>query len=197
MDTTLHPDAYSEKRVFTQEGWRYELESEGSLVICNGVVCNETKSIFPPPESILNQCIQRVLSPDTYYGSESDGDSKSASDLTYEIFLGFHRTYYCLPSSFVHLYGDMNMAEKPEWLDEAYLSHHDKKEANLYISMQKPFTEPRDSRITYFITEDEPGGDASYPPVSSVAGIDLDLKLYLVSQILEYTLLDAPGASLK
>jgi len=197
MDAVLHPNIYNEKKIFMQEGWHYELESEESPVIYNGVVYNEMKGAFSSPESVLDRYTQKMLFPDTCYGFESGGDPKSVPDLTYEAFLDFHRTYYHPSNSFIYLYGDMDMAEKLEWLDEAYLSHYDKKEVDSHIDMQKPFTEPKDSRITYSITEDEPEEDASYLSVSSVVGTDLDPKLYLAFQILEYTLLDAPGAPLK
>ena len=197
MDAVLHPNIYNEKKIFMQEGWHYELESEDSPVIYNGVVYNEMKGAFSSPESVLDRYTQKMLFPDTCYGFESGGDPKSVPDLTYEAFLDFHRTYYHPSNSFIYLYGDMDMAEKLEWLDEAYLSHYEKKEVDSHIDMQKPFTEPKDSRITYSITEDEPEEDASYLSVSSVVGTDLDPKLYLAFQILEYTLLDAPGAPLK
>ena len=43
-------------------------------------------------------------------------------ELTYEQFLDFHRTYYHPSNSYIYLYGDMDMAEKLNWLDEMYLS---------------------------------------------------------------------------
>ena len=118
-------------------------------------------------------------------------------NLTYEAFLDFHRTYYHPSNSYIYLYGNMDMAEKLEWLDQEYLSHYEKKEVNSQIPVQKPFTEPKEAEITYSITEEESEEHACYLSVSSVVGTDLDPKLYLAFQILEYTLIDAPGAPLK
>ncbi len=197
MDAVLHPNIYHEEKIFMQEGWHYELESEDAPVIYNGVVYNEMKGAFSSPESVLDRYTQKMLFPDTCYGYESGGDPKSVPDLTYDAFLDFHRTYYHPSNSFIYLYGDMDMAEKLEWLDREYLSKYDRKEVDSNIEMQKPFQEPKDSKISYSITEDEPEEDATYLSVSSVVGTDLDPKLYLAFQILEYTLLDAPGAPLK
>lgn len=197
MDAVLHPNIYNEKKIFMQEGWHYELESEDAPIIYNGVVYNEMKGAFSSPESVLDRYTQKMLFPNTCYGFESGGDPKSVPDLTYEAFLDFHRTYYHPSNSFIYLYGDMDMAQKLEWLDEEYLGRYDKKEVDSRIEMQKPFEERKDARITYSITEDEPEEDATYLSVSSVVGTDLDPKLYLAFQILEYTLLDAPGAPLK
>lgn len=51
--------------------------------------------------------------------------------------------------------------------------------------------------FSYSITEGESEEDATYLSVNTVVGDDLDPKLYVAFQILEYTLLDAPGAPLK
>ena len=56
---------------------------------------------------------------------------------------------------------------------------------------------PKDREIFYPITEDEPEDHATYLSVNTVVGDDLDPILYMAFQILEYVLLDAPGAILK
>lgn len=197
MDAVLHPNIYQEEKIFMQEGWHYELESEESPVIYNGVVYNEMKGAFSSPESVLDRYTQKVLFPDTCYGYESGGDPKYIPDLTYEDFLNFHSTYYHPSNSYIYLYGDMDMAEKLEWLDEHYLKDYEKKEVDSKIRMQEPFTERREGEITYSITDEESEDEASYLSISSVVGTDLDPELYVAFQILEYTLIDAPGAPLK
>lgn len=197
MDAVLHPNIYQEEKIFMQEGWHYELESEESPVIYNGVVYNEMKGAFSSPESVLDRYTQKVLFPDTCYGYESGGDPKYIPDLTYEDFLNFHSTYYHPSNSYIYLYGDMDMAEKLEWLDEHYLKDYDKKEVDSKIRMQEPFAERREGEITYSITDEESEDEASYLSISSVVGTDLDPELYVAFQILEYTLIDAPGAPLK
>lgn len=197
MDAVLHPNIYQEEKIFMQEGWHYELESEESPVIYNGVVYNEMKGAFSSPESVLDRYTQKVLFPDTCYGYESGGDPKYIPDLTYEDFLNFHSTYYHPSNSYIYLYGDMDMAEKLEWLDEHYLKDYDKKEVDSKIRMQAPFAERREGEITYSITDEESEDEASYLSISSVVGTDLDPELYVAFQILEYTLIDAPGAPLK
>lgn len=197
MDAVLHPNIYQEEKIFMQEGWHYELESEDSPVIYNGVVYNEMKGAFSSPESVLDRYTQKVLFPDTCYGYESGGDPKYIPDLTYEDFLNFHSTYYHPSNSYIYLYGDMDMAEKLEWLDEHYLKDYDKKEVDSKIRMQEPFAERREGEITYSITDEESEDEASYLSISSVVGTDLDPELYVAFQILEYTLIDAPGAPLK
>lgn len=197
LDAVLHPNIYQEQKIFLQEGWHYELESEESPLTYNGVVYNEMKGAFSSPESVLERHTQRVLFPDTCYRFESGGDPKHIPELTYEQFLDFHRTYYHPSNSYIYLYGDMDMAEKLEWLDREYLSGYEKKVIDSEIKMQLPFGQPKEEKITYSITAEESEENAAYLSVSNVVGTDLDPVLYVAFQILEYTLISAPGAPLK
>lgn len=201
LDAVLNPNIYREEKIFRQEGWHYELESEDGPLTYNGVVYNEMKGAFSSPESVLDRYTQQVLFPDVCYGFESGGDPKNIPDLTYEDFLNFHRKYYHPANSFIYLYGDMDMAEKLEWLDAEYLGKYDRNDevakVDSSIPMQKAFEEPKEAEISYSITEEEEGEAGTYLSVSDVVGTDLDPKLYIAFQILEYTLLDAPGAPLK
>ena len=197
MDAVLHPNIYKEEKIFKQEGWHYELESEDRPLIYNGVVYNEMKGVFSSPESVLDRYTQKLLYPDSCYTHESGGDPDVIPQLTYEDFLKFHSAYYHPSNSYIYLYGDMDMAEKLEWLDREYLRHYDRKTVDSEIPMQKAFEKPVEEEIFYSITEEEKEENASYLSVNTVVGTDLDPKLYMAFQILEYTLLDAPGAPVK
>lgn len=197
MDAVLHPNIYKEEKIFRQEGWHYELESEDAPLIYNGVVYNEMKGAYSSPESLLDSCTQKTLFPDNCYGKDSGGDPAFIPELTYEKFLDFHRTYYHPSNSYIYLYGNMDMAEKLAWLDKEYLSHYEERPANSRILQQQAFTEPVEREFHYSITEGESEEDATYLSVNTVVGTDLEPKLYVAFQILEYTLLDAPGAPLK
>lgn len=201
MDAVLNPNIYREEKIFKQEGWHYELESQDGPLTYNGVVYNEMKGAFSSPESVLERFTQEILFPDVCYGFESGGDPKDIPDLTYEEFLNFHKKYYHPANSFIYLYGDMDMAEKLEWLDREYLNQYDRKDKaaqiDSRIAFQKPFDQPKEAEISYSITEEEDEEAGVYLSVSDVVGTDLDPKLYLAFQIMEYTLIDAPGAPLK
>ena len=197
LDAVFNPNIYREPKIFLQEGWHYELEDEDQALTINGVVYNEMKGAFSSPESVLERYTQKMLFPDTCYGHESGGDPKDIPDLTYEEFLDFHRTYYHPSNSYIYLYGDMDMDQKLRWLDEAYLSGYDRRTVDSAVREQKGFDAPKTARITYSVTEEEENESGVYLSVSDVVGTDLDPKLYVAFQILEYTLINAPGAPLK
>ena len=162
MDAVLHPNIYREEKIFRQEGWHYEMETEDSPLTLNGVVYNEMKGAFSSPESVLDRYTRNVLFPDTCYGNESGGDPAVIPQLSYEEFLNFHRTYYHPSNSYIYLYGDMDMAEKLEWLDREYLSKYDRQPADSEIRKQKAFDAPVEREIFYPITEGESGEHATF-----------------------------------
>ncbi|MCI8949501.1 MAG: insulinase family protein [Lachnospiraceae bacterium] len=197
LDAVFHPNIYREPKIFMQEGWHYELEKEDGPITINGVVYNEMKGAFSSPESLLDRAITHELFPDTCYGFESGGDPSQIPNLTYEGFLDYHRQYYHPSNSYIYLYGNMDMEERLRWLDEAYLSKYEAKEIDSSIQLQKPFAKPVEKELFYSITEDEEEANHAYLSVNTVVETNLDPKRYVAFQILEYTLLDAPGAPLK
>lgn len=197
LDAVFYPNIYHEPKIFQQEGWHYELEDTKGPLTINGVVYNEMKGAFSSPESLLDRLITHELFPDTCYGFESGGDPAEIPNLTYEDFVRFHQSYYHPSNSFIYLYGNMDIVQKLEWLDKEYLGRFEKRAVDSAIQFQKPFAHPREKEAYYSITEDEEEENQAYFSVNTVVGTDLDPKLYVAFQILEYTLLDAPGAPLK
>lgn len=197
MDAVLNPNIGKEEKIFMQEGWHLELPDPDGELTYNGVVYNEMKGVFSSPESLLDRYTKAVMFPDTCYGFESGGDPEEIVKLTYEEYLAFYKKYYHPSNSYIYLYGDMNMAEKLEWLDREYLGKYGKEEVDSEIRIQKAFSKPVEKEFFYSVSETEDIGNASYLSVNTSAGNELSPKEYIAFQILEYVLLDAPGAPVK
>ncbi len=197
MDAVLYPNIYLHEEIFRQEGWSYNLESEDDKLTYNGVVYNEMKGAFSSPEGVLDRVVLNTLFPDNTYANESGGDPDVIPDLTYEQFLNFHRKYYHPSNSYIYLYGDMDMEEKLNWLDEMYLSDFDTLEIDSEIRLQKPFEKVKEVEMAYSISASESEEDNTYLSYNKVIGTSLDRELYQAFQILDYALLSAPGAPLK
>ena len=82
LDAVFHPNIYKEEKIFRQEGWHYELESEDGEMSYNGVVYNEMKGAFSSPEDMLDREVMTTLYPDTTYYYESGGDPRHIPQLT-------------------------------------------------------------------------------------------------------------------
>ncbi len=126
MDAVLHPAIYGKKHIFEQEGWHIEAdgascESKPRLTY-NGVVYNEMKGALSDPDSVIYDAICSQLFPDTAYGFESGGDPREIPDLTYESFLDTHTRHYNLSNSYIVLYGNLDISDFLEFLDDRYLS---------------------------------------------------------------------------
>ena len=197
MDAVFYPNIYQHEEIFRQEGWSYRLESEDDALTYNGVVYNEMKGAFSSPEGVLDRVVLNTLFPDTTYANESGGDPEVIPELTYEQFLEFHRKYYHPSNSYIYLYGDMDMEEKLNWLDERYLSKFETCEIDSEIHLQKPFDAVKEMEMNYSISSNESEEDNTYLSYNKVIGTSLDRELYQAFQVLDYALLSAPGAPLK
>lgn len=197
MDAVFYPNIYQHPEIFRQEGWSYQLDDVEGELSYNGVVYNEMKGAFSSPEGVLDRVILNSLFPDTSYAYESGGDPDVIPELTYEQFLDFHKKYYHPSNSYLYLYGNMDMAEKLEWLDQNYLSAFDAKPVDSEIRYQEPFSQMKEVEMEYSISSEEPEEDNTFLSYNKVIGTSLDEKLYVAFQILDYALLSAPGAPLK
>ena len=146
------------------------MENTSDELKLNGVVYNEMKGAFSSPDDVLDREIVRNLFPDTVYANESGGDPDVIPNLTYEQFLDFHRKYYHPVNSYIYLYGNMDMVERLNWMDEHYLSHFEKIDVEANISLQEPFAAPREAVKPYSITESEPLEHNTYLTCSMTAG---------------------------
>lgn len=197
MDAVFYPRIYQYEEIFRQEGWSYKLESKEDKLTYNGVVYNEMKGAFSSPEDVLTRMILNTLFPDTSYANESGGDPEVIPELSYEQFLDFHSRYYHPSNSYIYLYGNMDMMEKLEWLDQEYLSHFDYLEIDSKIKFQQPFEQVKEAEMEYSISSNEDEADHTFLSYNKVIGTALDPTLYQAFQILDYALLSAPGAPLK
>ena len=197
LDAVFYPNIYKKPEILKQEGWHYDLLSEDAPLTYNGVVFNEMKGVFSSPDQQLARIIQKSLLEDTPYGFESGGDPKAIPDLTYEMFLDFHKTYYHPSNSYIYLYGDMDVDEYLTFIDEHYLKDFDEKQIDSSWEKQEPFTEVKRVEEYYPVGENDSEEEKTYLSYNAVIGDSLDAKLYLGFEILNRVLFDAPGAPVK
>ncbi|NLL80282.1 MAG: insulinase family protein [Clostridiales bacterium] len=197
LDAVFYPNIYKEEKIFRQEGWHYEMEDVTDELTVNGVVYNEMKGAFSSPDDVMERELFNSLFPDTTYGFESGGDPEVIPSLSYEEFLDFHRRYYHPSNSYIYLYGNMDMAEKLEFLDKEYLSAFDSLTVDSSVGTQPAFEKPVFVEKAYSITEQEEEKGNAYLSYNTVVADSLDRELYIAFQVLDYVLCSAPGAPLK
>ena len=162
LDAVFYPNIYKREEIFRQEGWNYHLEQKEGPLKYNGVVYNEMKGAFSSPEGVLDRVVLNELFPDTAYANESGGDPDVIPNLSYEQFLAFHKKYYHPSTSYIYLYGDMDMDEKLVWLDQEYLSKFDVAEIDSRIGYQEPFAKMKEVEMPYSVASEEPLEDNTF-----------------------------------
>lgn len=197
LDAVFHPNITKYQEIFMQEGWHYELESEDAPLTINGVVYNEMKGAYSSPDEVLQTAIAQALFPDNTYSKNSGGDPDHIPELTYEHYLDFYHKYYHPSNSYIYLYGDMDVKERLEWMDRAYLSAYESMEIDSNIPMQKPFDAMRFVETTFPITDDDPEENNTYLSYNMVIADVLDPTLYQAFTVLDYVLVSAPGAPVR
>ena len=197
LDAVLHPRLHGDERIFRQEGWRYELESEDAEMNLNGVVYSEMKGAFSSSDEILERYAKQSLFPDTAYGFESGGAPEEIPTLTYGKFCDFHKKLYHPSNSWIYLYGDCDMEERLRFIDEAYLAAYDHAAIDSALKMQPAFDAERELSISYPVGADESTDGRGYYSLQWVTGTAGDVRTMAALSILEQVLLDAPGAPLK
>jgi len=199
LDAVFHPNIYREEKIFRQEGWHYELtEPDGELSL-NGVVYNEMKGVYSSADGVMERGITKVLYEGHPYGEESGGDPDCIPELTYEEYLDFHRKYYHPTNSFLYLYGNMDFAEQLDRIDKTCFSGYEKRPDSRTDSLIRtpiPREKPVSADFDFSISESESEQKASYLTLNTLVGCELDPLKYMGLQVLDYILLQVPGAYL-
>ena len=125
LNAVFYPNIYTNPYIFKQEGWHYVLNDPSDDIKLNGVVYNEMKGAFSDPMSVLGRNVMHSLFSDNTYGFESGGDPKFIPNLSYEEFKTFHSKYYSPSNSYIFLYGNLDMEERLNFLDNEYLNKFD------------------------------------------------------------------------
>ncbi|MCR5283675.1 MAG: insulinase family protein [Lachnospiraceae bacterium] len=196
LDAVFHPNIYKEKKIFEQEGWHYELDEDGNLIY-NGVVYNEMKGAYSSADDVLEREIMNELFPATAYGVDSGGKPENIPDLTYEQFLDFHRRYYHPSNSYIYLYGNMDMAERLDYIDREYLRAYDALFVDSKVERQPLFSETKRVTKQYPVLESDERDNLYYFSYNVLSAKMLDPEFYIALDVLDYALCSSPGAPVK
>ncbi len=153
LDAVFHPMILREPKIFSQEGWHYELDPESRALTRSGVVLNEMRGAFSSPDEVASYHIKEMLYPDTCYRYESGGEPEHIPELTYEMFRDAHQKYYHPSNSEIFLDGSVNISEALELIDSV-LSEYDANDGEFIIPEQPPI-KPQTREIRYEISPSE------------------------------------------
>lgn len=184
LDAVFNPSILTNKNIFMQEGWRYELASKDAPLKLNGIVYNEMKGVFSQPDRILGYEINKSLYPDTMYKYVSGGDPENIPDLTYEEFVNTHKALYHPSNSIIYLYGKMDIKKALDFIDRGYLRGFDKAEPQKFEE-QKAFDKRNVLVSEYSVANDASTEDKTYLALNYVIGKPADKENVVAFSILD------------
>ena len=129
LDMVFNPLIYKNDHTFKREGIRLDFDKDDKLIF-NGIVFNEMKGSLSKERIIYNE-IYKKLYPNSVYKYDSGGDVEEMFNLNNEKLKEFHQKNYHPSNSITYLYGDINIEETLNKLDE-YFSNYDYKKIDRY-----------------------------------------------------------------
>ncbi|MEI7830368.1 MAG: insulinase family protein [Prolixibacteraceae bacterium] len=197
LDAVYNPLLLTDPKILRQEGWHYELENKDAPLVYKGVVYNEMKGAYSGPDQELAYQTSRALFPDNTYGVESGGHPNAIPKLTYDYFKGFYKKYYHPSNSYIMLYGDADLNQELQFINENYLSSCQKADMNLTTPLQKPFAEMKILEKTYPAQEGSSLKDNTMLSLSMVAGQSSDRSLCMALDVLSSALVKHESAPIR
>lgn len=152
LDAVFHPLSLEREETFLQEGWHYEINSQGEIIY-NGVVYNEMKGAMASADNIITSEIRRRLFPDNSYQFESGGKPSHIPELTYEEYIQAHNQYYHPSNARFFLDGDIKIEDALAKID-GFLNEYEELTLDFDLEIQEQ-VEQEESTCYYKIGENE------------------------------------------
>ncbi|MBC8059393.1 MAG: insulinase family protein [Clostridiaceae bacterium] len=188
MDAVFCPNFRKDSKIFSQEGWHYDLATKDADLTYNGVVYNEMKGNYSSPEVILQDAIMKSLFPDTLYRFEAGGDPQAIPQLTRDKTLETYYKYYTPSNSYIYLYGKLDILDNLKFLDGSYLGKFHKKEVITTIEVQKPFFQRQEKDAEYSVPIGSDTKNKSYLSLNYAVNINKNMDDMLGLQLLNLML---------
>lgn len=184
LDGVYSPNVLSNDKIFKQEGWHYHIEDVKDDIEYSGVVYNEMRGNAFTPVSILFDGILESLYPDTHYKYNSGGIPTNIVELTYDKFVNEYKKFYHPSNSYMCLYGDVNVSEILEYIDNEYLDKYDYSSADIKIEEQINTESLKDLELLC----PSSGEDDNYIALNYSIGKSTDMELCIAMELLSFML---------
>lgn len=196
LDAVFAPKLLSHCEIFMQEGINLEVGEDGSLSY-GGVVYSEMRGALSNVDSNIYDELIYSLFPDNAYGKNSGGNPDAIRTLTYERLVDYYKRHYSPELAYIFLYGDIDYAERLEYIDREYLSRTSEcVSASKYVP-QTPFGGIKRTDKTYPLADGEEARGKTYLAYGSVFCDALDIVDCFAADYLSDILVESPGAPIK
>lgn len=146
LDSVFNPLVKEIPYIFYQEGVRREFQ-DGKLTY-NGIVFNEMSATLTPERVMWENMIRKIYK-DSFLDTVSGGDPLYIPDLSYQTLIETYNRYYHPSNSLMFFYGDIDISERLESIDENYLSKY-QRETPVSTPKLNPIDQGEDIDTNYY-----------------------------------------------
>ena len=187
---------------FAQEGHRVEFEEMSNPetdLVYKGVVFNEMKGAMSSPVSQLWQKISKHLFPTNTYHYNSGGEPAEITDLSYQQLKSFYSSHYHPSNSIFMTFGDIDVAELHEKIDQQALAKFEKQDQQWAVPLEQRLAAPVRVEESYAVETDnaEELNDKTHHVIAWLLGESANLKEQLEAHLLSQLLLDNSASPLR
>lgn len=173
LDSVFHPSMLKDKRIFLQEGWRFDRNEDGEICY-NGIVYSEMKGMMSIPEVKAQEASWKALYQGAY-SVNAGGAPEFIPDLSYEDFVAFYKRFYHPANARFFLYGNLDLEAALAKIDQAIGSFNAGSHEEPIPPMKRP--EKPQYQVLPFFSEEKEGNFGLYWIMGSNADIRKDYTL--------------------
>ncbi len=107
VDSCFHPMIHTDESIFTEECWRYSMESPESDLTISGTVYSEMQGSYTLASASYQNWAD-VMFPGSYAANASGGIPSEIPNMTWDDVKNFHTAYYHPSNSLTCLYGSFD-----------------------------------------------------------------------------------------
>ncbi len=158
LDSVFNPMVLTDKSIFDEEAWRYELESADDELTINGTVYSEMLGATTRSRK-AGKNFEGTIFPGSFIANDSGGNPDAIPFLTWDEVKEYHSKYYHPSNSLTFLYGKIENWEGYLELLDSYFSDYEAKEFDLTDYGYTPITEPVTAEFDFPV---EAGSDTEH-----------------------------------
>ncbi len=163
-DSCFHPMIHQDESIFTEEAWRYSMDSAESDLTIAGTVYSEMQGSYTI-DSAAYQYYLDVMYPGSNSSHSSGGVPSEIPDMTWQDVKDYHTNYYHPSNSIACLYGSFENYERFLALLDSYYAAYEKADIVIADAGYTPLTEAQTQTFQYAVeasSNTEKGARAFY-----------------------------------
>jgi len=138
-DSCFHPLIHTDESIFTEEAWRYSMDTAESDLTIAGTVYSEMQGSYTIASAAYQQ-FAKTMFPGSTASNSSGGVPSEIPNMTWEDVKAFHDAYYHPSNSLACLYGAFENYERFLELLDGYYAAYDKADIVIADAAYTPIT---------------------------------------------------------